>query len=55
MKIRNIVKKLMQRCTKLAGELESFVVDLTSKTDINDDDKDKGDNHTWKRYFIKVS
>ena len=42
MKIRNVVKRMMERCAKLSSELESFVSDLTSKTDIDDADKDKG-------------
>lgn len=36
MKIRKIVKKLMQRCERLSKELETFVSDLMGKTDIEE-------------------
>ena len=42
LKIRAVVNKLMNNCTRIASEMETIVADITSKTVLEDSDTDKG-------------
>jgi hypothetical protein len=42
LRIRGVVTKLMNNCKRIASEMESIIADITSKTSLDERDKDKG-------------
>ena len=42
LRIRSVVTKLMNNCKRIAQEMESIIADITSKTTLEEGDRDKG-------------